>query len=200
MASKLDEAQLASLIADARSGQFSKAELGRQYGISEGYVRKILKAEGVSTDLADRVRHAAKEKAVRGEVRPNQSVPVLSDDEIVEQAADRAAAAIQRHARVAGRGIEVAERLVNRAADMLAEIDRAEQAETPKTEQARSQAKMRTLTMAARIADVGTKAMSVLDKAVTLERQALNLDEATPPGGNVTRIEWEVVNPPPTDA
>lgn len=67
------------------AGVLSLREIGRKYEIPESTIRKHMKDKGVKRNLSKRVREKVREKLVRTEVRTNNA----SDDQIVEDAANR---------------------------------------------------------------------------------------------------------------
>lgn len=78
---------------EIRSNQLSIREIARQFGVSEGAIRKRIKAKGIKRDLAEQVRKRVREKIVRSEVR----TPNASEEEIVEEAAERGADVVKLH-------------------------------------------------------------------------------------------------------
>ena len=81
-----------------RAGLLSVRSIAEQHGISDTAIRKQAKKLGWNRDLTDQVRAAAKAKVVRTEVRTNgsQSEP-RTDEQIIEEASDQAAAVILAH-------------------------------------------------------------------------------------------------------
>lgn len=81
-----------------RAGLLSVRSIAEQHGISDTAIRKQAKKLGWARDLTDQVRAAAKAKVVRTEVRTNgsQSEP-RTDEQIIEEASDQAAAVILAH-------------------------------------------------------------------------------------------------------
>lgn len=81
-----------------RAGLLSVRSIAEQHGISDTAIRKQAKKLGWNRDLTDQVRAAAKAKVVRTEVRTNgsQSEP-RTDEQIIEEASDQAAAIILAH-------------------------------------------------------------------------------------------------------
>jgi hypothetical protein len=178
-----------------RSGQFSNIEIAKQHGCSEGFVRKSAKKYGWQKDLSERVRAAVRTKVVRDAVRADHPGVALSDEQIIDEAATRAAKVVGRHERVAGQGAEGAEMLVRRALVWLADAEKSEQ---PKTQIAR----LRALAEIMRLTELLTAAMGILSKAATIERQALNID-AAPGDGDVNQtlvIHGGLPDPEPAGA
>lgn len=72
-------------------GPLSTREIGRKYGCSETYVRKLAKKyQWVKGDLAEKVRARVKEK-----LAADVAVPAATEAEIVEAAANRGADAVR---------------------------------------------------------------------------------------------------------
>lgn len=74
-----------------RAGQLSVNQIAKQYGCSEGAIRKRAKKEDWKRDLTHEVRQRAHDKAVRAEYESSRA----EDQEIVEAAADRGAQVLQ---------------------------------------------------------------------------------------------------------
>ena len=83
-----------------RAGQLSIREIGRQYNVTDGAIRKHAKLYKWQRDLSDRVRQKVKAELVRSEVRTSTREAVRTpegDSEIVEQAAIRGVEVVRSH-------------------------------------------------------------------------------------------------------
>lgn len=80
-----------------RVGQLSVREIARQYKLTEGAIRKRVKAEGWTRDLADEVQKATRERLVR--TGTQQDPRARTDEEIVEAAALRGVEVVLGHAK-----------------------------------------------------------------------------------------------------
>lgn len=78
---------------EIRAGQLSNREIARQFEVSETAIRKRIKTRGIERDLSKRVREQVRTKLVRNEVRKDN----VSDDQIVDEAAERAVERIEIH-------------------------------------------------------------------------------------------------------
>jgi len=78
-----------------RAGQLSNIEIGKNYGVSEGAIRKRAKRDNWKKDLSQKVKKAVREKLVRTEVR----IDNVHDKEIIEEAAERGATVVKLHRR-----------------------------------------------------------------------------------------------------
>jgi hypothetical protein len=165
---KEPKADIERVRADFRTGQFTNRELAAAHGISESYVRKV--TIGLQKDLSARVREAVRSETVRCAVRAQGGTEAPTDEEIVARAAECGAQAVTRHGRIAGKGVEGAEHGVDEALAALEEIRRSE---LPKTQIARMQ---RSVATTKALEALGV-AMRILAAAVTIERQALNIDD-----------------------
>lgn len=103
-----------------RAGLLSVRAIAEQYGISDTAIRKQAKKLGWARDLTDQVRAAAKAKVVRTEVRTNgsQSEP-RTDEQIIEEASDQAAAVILAHRSGLAQWRGIADKL----SDLLLDMD-----------------------------------------------------------------------------
>lgn len=92
---------------DYRTGQYSNRELSRLHGASESYIRKKAKDGGWTKDLTAQVRTRTREKAVRKSVTDTvakkreeageDTEAPLTDNEIIEAAAENGAQVIGQH-------------------------------------------------------------------------------------------------------
>lgn len=152
-----------------RVGFPSVRAIAEQYGISDTAIRKQAKKLGWSRDLTDQVRTAAKAKVVRTEVRTNGSqLAPRTDEQIIEEAADKAAQVLLSHRAGLAQWRSIADKL----GAFLAEADVNEDTHGD----------------FARSLNAGVDAQL---KVIKGERQAYNLDEPAPEdkAESVTRIE-----------
>lgn len=164
-----------------RAGQLSIREIAAQYGPSDTAIRKRAKAEGWSRDLSDDVRRRTKAKLVREQVRAESGGKQFSDEEIAEQAAERAVEIVQLHrsdikaSREAVRQMidELTSNCVNQ--DVIAEILQQHLDEEDASDK-RRQAVERMLSLQGR-AQTAQSLTSSLKTLVALERQAFNIDD-----------------------
>jgi len=103
-----------------RAGLLSVRAIAEQYSISDTAIRKQAKKLGWARDLTDQVRAAAKAKVVRTEVRTNgsQSEP-RTDEQIIEEASDQAAAVILAHRS----GLAQWRGIAGKLSDVLSDMD-----------------------------------------------------------------------------
>lgn len=81
-----------------RAGLLSVRAIAEQFSISDTAIRKQAKKLGWTRDLTEQVRAAAKAKVVRTKVRTDGSQQALrTDEQIIEEASDQAAAVILAH-------------------------------------------------------------------------------------------------------
>lgn len=162
--------------AEYRAGQLSNVMLGKKYGVSEGAIRKRVKAEGWQKDLASEVRAQVREKLVREEVR----TPNARDKEIVEAAANTGADVVRRHRRDIAKGHDLVNLMfgqLEQAASSRAEIEGLICEETDGDENGRRRSQMLKLVSLSTHAGVLRDLSTALKNLIPLERQAYNLDE-----------------------
>lgn len=164
-----------------RAGQLSIREIGAQYGPSDTAIRKRAKAEGWSRDLSDEVRQRTKAKLVRGEVRTESGGSQFSDEEIAEQAAERAVEVVQLHRRDIKAGRETVRTMLDELTsacvnqDVLEEVLQQQLDEEDASPQRRlAVERMMSLQGRAQTAQSLTNSLKTL---ITLERQAFNIDD-----------------------
>lgn len=78
-----------------RAGQLSVREVAKKYKLSEGAIRRHAKLCGLTRDLTEKVQRAVRIKLVSTKPKPEACVQSVSDDEIVDAAADRAVAVVE---------------------------------------------------------------------------------------------------------
>lgn len=84
-----------------RAGSLSVRAIGEKHGVNHATILKRANKEGWQRDLTEKVRTATKAKVTKSVTKSvtkdsNQS-PVVTDDEIIDQASDEAAAVIMAH-------------------------------------------------------------------------------------------------------
>jgi hypothetical protein len=178
---------LAVVERDYRAGQLSIREIARQHGRSEGWVRKLAKANGWTRDLAGAVRHRVRESLVREGVRANQCEQmgvVPSDAAIVDEAAAIGVAVVRSHRRDI-------ENLRAAAAGLLHDL-------RPRVGPDADGIMILPLKITDRsrvIADLS----AAMARLVPLERQAFGLDEDRPQGSQPMTVVWEGMPEPAYD-
>lgn len=81
-----------------RAGSLSIRAIGEKYGVSDTAIRKKASQQNWQRDLTGKVKTATQDKLVRTEVRTSGSQSkVRTDDEIIEEASDEAAAVVMAH-------------------------------------------------------------------------------------------------------
>jgi len=154
-----------------RAGQLSNVEIGKQFGVSEGAIRKKAKKNGWEKDLSNAVRSRVREKLVRATVRTT-SAELQTDQEIINSASERGVAVITLHRTDINRVREMEQTL-------LAELSDADNQPT-KIHVCQFQGKViKTvipISVTERAAALNSLA-NVQNKRISLERIAWNLDE-----------------------
>jgi len=131
-----------------RAGQMSLRAIGEQHGCTEGAIRKRAKAHGWERDLSDKVRREVRTQLVRSQVRTN-----ATEEEIIEAAASTGAQVIQKHRGIIARTAALAESMLIELENPIEDMELSKRAVT-----------LRTLG-------------DTVQRVVTMERQAYNLDE-----------------------
>lgn len=180
---------LALIEREYRAGQLSNRAIARQHGRSEGWVRKLAKANGWTRDLSGAVRNRVRESLVRG-VRANQCelMGAPSDAAIIDEAAAIGVAVVRSHRRDIG-GLRQA------AAGLLDELGLRG---PPQEWQLSGEEGPLLLKVGDRtrvIADL-SRCMALL---IPLERQAFGLDEERPGGSQPMTVVWEGMPAPAYD-
>ncbi|QFT86566.1 helix-turn-helix, Psq domain [Halomonas sp. THAF12] len=138
---------------DYRVGQLSIRHLAAKHGIPESTIRSKAKAEGWQRDLTEPVREATRIKLSR---EPSRSGIAQSEDcDVIEAASDEAVLLLLEHRQAIARWRAISERLANSLAMM------------PITEE--------NFDRFGRSLNSGLEALA---KAIRLERQAYNLNDA----------------------
>lgn len=160
-----------------RVGALSVRAIADQNNITDTAIRKKAKKEGWLRDLTDEVRRATREKLVRDEVRNDGSrEPRKTDEEIVAEASDAAAAVVLSHRYGLARWRAIADKLCDALTDL------------PVVEE--------NLGDFSRALNAGVDAQL---KVIKGERQSYNLDEDQTPDGVsavITRVERVIIDAP----
>jgi hypothetical protein len=160
-----------------RAGQQSLREIGRQFGVTEGAIRKKAKAEGWARNLLEAVRETAAAELVRSEVRTADSRA------IVAEAAGRVVEIVRSHRKDIRGARDLASRLMGEldvtttAQDEIVSLIEAETANDKSPKRRNAMLRMIELPNRARVIADLSRAMHTL---VGLERQAFSID---PKGG-----------------
>lgn len=94
-----------------RAGSLSVRAIGEKHGVNHATILKRASKEGWQRDLAEKVRNATKAKLIKSVTtsvtRDGNRSPVVTDDEIVDQASDEAVSVVKAHSEglAAWRGI-----------------------------------------------------------------------------------------------
>lgn len=101
----------AAIERDYRTGQYSNRELSRQHGPSEGAIRARAAKDGWQRDLSEQIRQRVKAKTGRAVAR--EVVDAVTDEEIVEQAAEVGAGIVRSHQGLLRKARALAESLMD---------------------------------------------------------------------------------------
>ncbi|MFG6139059.1 helix-turn-helix domain-containing protein [Halomonas sp. B23F22_10] len=142
---------------DYRVGQLSIRHLAAKHGIPESTIRSKAQAEGWQRDLTEPVREATKVKLSRAPSR--SGVAHQEDDVLIEQASDEAVSLLLEHRQAIARWRSISDRLAATLAIM------------PITEENYD-----------RFGRSLNSGLEALAKAIRLERQAYNLNDAPTDG------------------
>lgn len=102
-----------------RANQLSVREIGRRYGVSDKAIRNKAKSNGWQRDLGDEVSKRARMESVRTEVRTANAS--YSEEEVVQQFAQRSAEVEQMQRGQMGRLLALGEALLEEV--QTAELD-----------------------------------------------------------------------------
>ncbi|WP_314421833.1 hypothetical protein [Pseudescherichia vulneris] len=80
-----------------RAGSLSVRAIGEKHGVNHATILKRANKEGWQRDLTEKVRTATKAKVTKSVTKDGNQAPVVTDDEIIDQASDEAAAVIMAH-------------------------------------------------------------------------------------------------------
>lgn len=144
-----------------RAGLLSVREIAKQAGVSEGAVRKKVKANGWERDLTAKVRDKVRTELVRSEYAQKATT---TERELVETAAATIVQVVREHRKDIAKARRVVEKLLD-------QLDVEVELKLP--------------AMAATLRDV-TTAMKTL---IALEREAFSVDEPTPPAEGSSAAE-----------
>lgn len=140
---------------DYRTGQLSVRHLAAKHGIPESTIRSKAKAEGWQRDLTEPVREATRIKLSRNTSR--SEIAQSDDDDLVEEASDKAVSILLEHRQAIARWRGISERLAETLSGMPITEDNYD-----------------------RFGRCLNSGLEALAKAIRLERQAYNLNDAPP--------------------
>jgi len=184
-----------------RLGKLSNCEICRQYAadhehsqtwkttVTEAAIRLRAKAKGWERNLADRVRTKVKENLVRTPLRDSNQEKQLSDQEIIDKAAEIAADVVLRHR-------EEIKALLNIENALLEELSNGPKKLYLSTFQGEILEKEVSLTVKEKSATLKDLA-AVRAQRVTLERQAYNLNDNSNPDEDLEGVVIEFVGVKP---
>ncbi|HIF5739642.1 TPA: hypothetical protein ACX3KE_004548 [Enterobacter kobei] len=106
-----------------RAGSLSVRSIGEKHGVNHATILKRANKEGWQRDLTEKVRAATKAKVTKSVTKDGNQSPVVTDEQIIDQASDEAAAVVMAHREslVAWRGI------TNKLRDFLEDADITEE-------------------------------------------------------------------------
>lgn len=102
-----------------RAGSLSVRAIGEKYGVSHVGITKRAAKEGWQRDLTDKVRTATKAKVTKAVTSDGYQVGVVTDAEIIEQAAEEAASVVLSHRVDLSRW----RRIANKLGDFLEDVE-----------------------------------------------------------------------------
>lgn len=102
-----------------RAGSLSIRAIGERYGVSHATILKRANKEGWQRDLTDKVRTATKAKVTKSVTNDGNRAPLVTDDQIVDQASDEAAAVILAHRE----GLAAWRGITNKLRDFLEDVE-----------------------------------------------------------------------------
>jgi len=102
-----------------RAGSLSIRAIGERHGVSHATILKRANKEGWQRDLTDKVRTATKAKVTKSVTKDGNREPLVTDDQIVDQASDEAAAVILAHRE----GLAAWRGITNKLRDFLEDVD-----------------------------------------------------------------------------
>ncbi|WP_334372370.1 hypothetical protein [Enterobacter hormaechei] len=80
-----------------RAGSLSVRAIGEKHGVNHATILKRANKEGWQRDLTEKVRAATKAKVTKSVTKDGNQSPVVTDDQIIDQASDEAAAVVMAH-------------------------------------------------------------------------------------------------------
>ena len=104
-----------------RAGSLSVRAIGEKHGVNHATILKRANKEGWQRDLTEKVRAATKAKVTKSVTKDGNQSPVVTDEQIVDQASDEAASVVLAHRADLGQWREISNKL--RAALSDIEID-----------------------------------------------------------------------------
>jgi len=169
-----------SIEREYRAGQLSVREIARQYGITEGPIRRKAKSLGWNRDLTEKVRIAARAQLQIEDAGDAES----TDAQIVEKAAERSAGVVKLHRHDIARGRGLVEAMMGELEDetehrkLLSELIE-QQLEEEEANHLRQNAVRRAISLPQR--SVVLRDLSqALHKLILVERQAHGIDDGRP--------------------
>ena len=168
-----------------RAGVASVRSIAGEHGLTEGGIRKRAHKLGWLRDLTVRVQERARAELVRNSVRAKSSD---SDAAVVADAATTIVSIVQRHRADIFRSRNHVEALLEHLAEAYTKRTQIESHivnDTPAAEDAQRRAAMLRAVALPAQANTLRSLISSLDKLVSMERQAYNIDAGTaiePPG------------------
>lgn len=102
-----------------RAGSLSIRAIGERHGVSHATILKRANKEGWQRDLTDKVRTATKAKVTKSVTKDGNREPLVTDDQIVDQASDEAAAVILAHRE----GLAAWRGITNKLRDFLEDVE-----------------------------------------------------------------------------
>lgn len=80
-----------------RAGSLSVRAIGEKHGVNHATILKRANKEGWQRDLTEKVRAATKAKVTKSVTKDGNQSPVVTDEQIVDQASDEAASVVLAH-------------------------------------------------------------------------------------------------------
>lgn len=80
-----------------RAGSLSVRAIGEKHGVNHATILKRANKEGWQRDLTEKVRAATKAKVTKSVTKDSNQSPVVTDEQIIDQASDEAAAVVMAH-------------------------------------------------------------------------------------------------------
>ncbi|MEP8892245.1 hypothetical protein [Enterobacter roggenkampii] len=80
-----------------RAGSLSVRAIGEKHGVNHATILKRANKEGWQRDLTEKVRAATKAKVTKSVTKDGNHSPVVTDEQIIDQASDEAAAVVMAH-------------------------------------------------------------------------------------------------------
>ena len=171
--------------AEFRAGQLSVREIARQFGVTEGAIRKKAKAESWTRPLADKVREAVREKLVRADGTHEGTHPQRATNADIVSTASERGVQIRLSQR---RDIEQLHGLKRILATRLATHLQGGEPDGPFMGEKESPG------------DLLEKLSRVTARLIPLESQAYNLDAMPPPGAPGSPGNAVIVTDDPVEA